>query len=399
MLPAELGEQSFAAYPPEARALAVQQLRLFRQLPLSFLPLFLRELVDYDWKFPAERREIQRQLDFLSHQTDASLTQSMTSFTSLRLTPELALVDWVNVPADFSERLSAYLWSSHQIDAFRSASVEYIHRVNEAQPASLPAINRLGLVLIGAGADGAHTELFRLLRPHGVYYGNVDPREGRTVVVEMLNRRAQSHSAPFAHWCIDGASGQLSSPACTSISYNDLKPVCRELQARMVKVMGPGGGGPEVLRSELQRMKPEDVGLTGPSPALNRFQLSLLTEGSGTQIFSTSFVQWAAREALRRAQPDTLLARFAPRRREASIAMPSPDSVEALDPEASLIDADMGAYYTWLNQQRLAGAQTASFVVWHEGHNRAVAIGPSLRAGTEEKRPVKVNDILAAVTA
>ena len=26
-----------------------------------------------------------------------------------------------------------------------------------------------------------------------------------------------------------------------------------------------------------------------------------------------------------------------------------------LDPRGSLIDADMGAYYTWLNQQRLPG--------------------------------------------
>ena len=38
---------------------------------------------------------------------------------------------------------------------------------------------------------------------------------------------------------------------------------------------------------------------------LERFKVSLLTEGSGTQIFSTSFAQWAAREALRRAQPLT----------------------------------------------------------------------------------------------
>jgi len=55
---------------------------------------------------------------------------------------------------------------------------------------------------------------------------------------------------------------------------------------------------------------------TGGDAVLNRFQLSVLTEGSGTQIYSTTFVQWAARELLRRAQPLTLLARFAPRLRE-----------------------------------------------------------------------------------
>ena len=55
---------------------------------------------------------------------------------------------------------------------------------------------------------------------------------------------------------------------------------------------------------------------SGDPGLLNRFGVSLLTEGSGTQIFSTTFVQWAAREVLRRAQPVTLLARFAPRQRE-----------------------------------------------------------------------------------
>jgi hypothetical protein len=49
-----------------------------------------------------------------------------------------------------------------------------------------------------------------------------------------------------------------------------------------------------------------------PDAVLSRFQVSVLTEGSGTQVFSTTFVQWAAREAFRRAQPLTLLLRFAP---------------------------------------------------------------------------------------
>ena len=41
---------------------------------------------------------------------------------------------------------------------------------------------------------------------------------------------------------------------------------------------------------------------------LGRFQVKLLTEGSGTQIFSTTFAQWTAREALRRAEALTLVA-------------------------------------------------------------------------------------------
>jgi hypothetical protein len=47
--------------------------------------------------------------------------------------------------------------------------------------------------------------------------------------------------------------------------------------------------------------------------------VTLLSEGSGVQFFSTTFVQWAAREVLRRAQPVTLFARFAPRVTERSM--------------------------------------------------------------------------------
>lgn len=68
----------------------------------------------------------------------------------------------------------------------------------------------------------------------------------------------------------------------------------------------------------MARLHPSDLGLHAGTGAksqdevLERFELRLLTEGSGTQIFSTVFAQWTAREVLRRAQPLTLLVRFAP---------------------------------------------------------------------------------------
>jgi hypothetical protein len=106
-----------------------------------------------------------------------------------------------------------------------------------------------------------------------------------------------------------------------------------------------------------------------------------LTEGSGTQIFSTTLVQWAAREVWRRAQPLSLLARFCPRQRERSMRelLTEAQQTPELDPAGSLIDADMGAYYTWLNQQRLADADRSRFLVWFEDHNEALAITPSLQ--------------------
>ena len=154
-----------------------------------------------------------------------------------------------------------------------------------------------------------------------------------------------------------------------------------------------------MLRTMLAQMRPEELGLNGAGDeaVLNRFQVSLLTEGSGTQLFSTTFVQWSAREVLRRAQPLTLLARFAPRQREQSMKelLAGTQANAVPDPEGSLIDADMGAYYTWINQQRLSGAERSSFLVWFEGHNEALAIAPSLPRGTESNSPIDLQQLLS----
>ena len=64
------------------------------------------------------------------------------------------------------------------------------------------------------------------------------------------------------------------------------------------------------------------------------------------------------------------------------------------DPAGSLVDADMGAYYTWLNQQRLTGAAQASFLAWFEGHNTAIAIGPAVPRGTVSNSPTDMKQLL-----
>jgi len=184
------------------------------------------------------------------------------------------------------------------------------------------------------------------------------------------------------------------------MSYDSLEEIRSALLVKMRKVMQRGGGGPELLRTMLAQMRPEDLGLSGAGDqaVLNRFQISVLTEGSGTQLFSTTFVQWSAREALRRAQPLTLLARFAPRQRDQSLKeLLSGARPTVLDPDGSLIDADMGAYYTWINQQRLSGAAQASFLVWFENHREAVAVAPALKRGAEDHSATDLRELFARI--
>jgi hypothetical protein len=74
----------------------------------------------------------------------------------------------------------------------------------------------------------------------------------------------------------------------------------------------------------------------------------------------------------------------------------SPNTVAPeLDVIGSLIDADMGAYYNWLNQQRLPGADESLFLVWFEGRSQALAIAPSMPRGTESTTATDLAQILS----
>ena len=69
-----------------------------------------------------------------------------------------------------------------------------------------------------------------------------------------------------------------------------------------------------------------------------------------------------------------------------------------IDAEGSIVDADMGAYYNWLNQQRLSGAEQSSFLVWFEDHNEALVIAPTMPRGTDSSSPVSVGDLVKWIT-
>jgi len=390
-----LSVEDFARYPPLARERATQYLETFRTLPLLLTALLLRQLVSYDWQFPAERASLDRQLAFLKS-PDAKLRQVIDGFAAIPLSPSLLSLPWAAQPERFSEQLTSFLWSSHQIDAFRTLAV----RFNELTISSNehgPTPSRLCIVLFGRDCSHPDVPLFEKLRPHGAWFSNVDLSTAFVSAQAELHARASVDAVPYAHWYIEGgASDPL--PNAVTVSYEALAPLRRKVLDLMHTARISGTVGPEDLRSLMLSMQPEQLSdvHTTSDDVLRHFELSLLSDGSGTQIFSTTFVQWAAREALRRAQPHTLLLRYASRQRGRpmnDLLLPAA-SEEQLDPRGSLIDANMGAFYTWLNLMRLSGAENSRFIACHEGGSEALAIAPGIAAGTISSQPCDLDRIL-----
>ena len=127
---------AFSSYPPEGRALAAKNLDTLRQLPTALLPVFLVELKVYDWQFPIEQREILRRLAFLQANPD-----SVSGFRQISVPRTMEQKESIAVPQRFLAAMSAYLWSSLQIDAYRRAAGEFIRLYRAAGTPVMPRLH------------------------------------------------------------------------------------------------------------------------------------------------------------------------------------------------------------------------------------------------------------------
>src|SRR5579859_7903050 len=177
--PAQLTTASFAAYPPEARQFAAAHLLLLQQLPLAVAPAFLREIIVYDWRFPAERRTFERQCAWLESLPPEKRAALLAPFRQISLPAALPARDWVAAPQAALEEITAHLWTTSQIDAYRRAAQELL-----AAPRDPTTVQqeRCVIVVVGKDAVAPNPLLFRKLAPHGVTLRNLQwtadtPRE------------------------------------------------------------------------------------------------------------------------------------------------------------------------------------------------------------------------------
>jgi hypothetical protein len=110
--------------------------------------------MDYDFKFPAERKALEKEFANLQLLSAAEQEKDwFQAFAKITLSQHLEQTDWVNLRAQFVEQLSAHLWATHQLDAFRKAVTDYTNRLHAAVPQDPPPVPRLGIAVIGQGVS------------------------------------------------------------------------------------------------------------------------------------------------------------------------------------------------------------------------------------------------------
>ena len=123
----------------------------------------------------------------------------------------------------------------------------------------------------------------------------------------------------------------------------------------------------------------------GQRPLVREFIRTLLLSGNGSLVFNNSFVQWGASEALRRVQPQALIASFGIRTKpkpfsslvwfeDQNRSNPTPDQFH---PEGSLTDGQKLSEYVLLAAQRLAPYHDRTlFLMAAEDLNKVLLLPP-----------------------
>lgn len=394
-MPSWLSSDQFSLYPPQGRDLATSHLAALRGMPAPLLPVFLVELKEYDWKFPVEQRELVTRLEFVE-----ANPSSLAAFRNIKVPAALDSPDNVKDPQRFLAGMTAYLWSSLQMDAYRKAADQMVGLYDARVKPKAPTHPRLVMICIGRESAAPNFPLFQKIRGSGQVCINVRTDGATATLLHALHERSRNDPTAYCHWYVDGGRALPGYPTTgvTQLFYPDLAPVNKEILGIMMSCI-KAGSGPEVLQAKLAELSRHfpPAGKVTSDVRMQQFVVSLLTQGSGTQIFSTSFVQWATREILRRAQPATIFARYAPRQRQKSFNTMVADALAGndLDPDGSLIDGDMAAYYSYLELKRLPGADRDRFLVWFEGHSQAFIAGPGIAPGTVNESQTDMAGLLS----
>lgn len=372
-----------------------------RTLPAPLAALLLQQANRYEVMFPREQRELAATLTRLRVPRSAEAEQAVQSFSALQIPAQQRLLDWSTAPSAYAEAFTAAMWSTGQIALFRDAARSIV----PAEGAEDGNVERAIVVVFDADLTSADAsaQLFRRLRAAGTLYPRVAGKGAHERLQQWVQSRATAAPEAYAHWLIcGGSSSAWPLPASVvKVAYGDLRPARIQLLRTMNRARyESASGGPEGLRSAMLAMHGPEMGMQANDPVLQAFATDVLVGGSGTQLYSTTFVQWALREALRRARPHTVLANFCVRNGSASmdVRLSNPEAEPAPDPAGSLLDAEMHTYMTYLNLLRLTSKQT-SFLAWHAGLGQALLIAPGVAAGSTDANERRFEDVLARMSS
>lgn len=394
---------------------------VLKRLPVTFLPFANQQLREWEFLFPNERQSTQRLLiyvDSLSSEDSAGLFRSVVD-----LEAKMEVRKWRFSTTEQTIENASLLARSPYYQEWRSAVqavFDAADRHAQATGSQAATGNRLVLLdiprplAIDAKDPWRHWQ--KVGRPLELDTTHLAESEG---VLErvlntmgergetssgLLDRALQRGNNAADTWVLDAGRGLVdllvsrtnkdAGPQPILLGYSRLDQY-RESFSHEMNTMRKDLTDADAVYDRLRKV---DVGPWCPpeaqDPAVREFLRALYLSGNGAVIFGNSFVQWGAAEALRRARPRFLAAKFGVRPRPKPFTgvavFDNPDQINPLPPvddlPGSAIDAQILALYIWLAATRYSEYQSnTACVCIAESLSHAYLVAPPefpVKAGT-----------------
>jgi hypothetical protein len=388
---------------------------VLKRLPVTFLPFVNQQLREWDYLFPNERQSTERLLLYV---TGLSADQSAALFRNvIELEDKMEVRKWKFSTTEQTIENSSLLARSPYYQEWRKAiqavfdtADQFAQTTDNARVAG----NRLVLLDIPRPLEvnasdpwgrwqkiGRPIEIdtSRIGESKGVLEYLLTTRQGqgndssRSLLATMTSR-SQNQAADT--WVIDAGQSLVESLVGRSPSSAGAPQPIMLSYTRLDRYRQNFSHEMNTMRKDLadadavyDRLRKVDVKPWCPpeaeDPAIREYLRSLYLSGNGAVIFGNSFVQWGSSEALRRARPRFLAARFGVRSKPKPFTgvavFDNPDQVNPLpavdDIPGSTVDAQMLALYVWLAAARYSEYQNSTVCVCiAESLSQAYVVSP-----------------------
>ena len=372
----------------DAAALARQHGELFGRLPATVQAFVLVELQKWPLLFAPEQRYHRALLEHLSGLSAADLAVACGAIARVEAEAGIDRLGRRD-PARLQDEAQALLRKQRLVATWRTEIDAFFQRVDPALEASLypaDAPRRLIVQLYGSGIAVQPNNLWSRFKGMGIRVPlRLEGARGAAAFLQALfGRRSDAAPGPVLFAAVPGSGSgtgpdtwlveshealhELSSAAkaagVAGLSYDRLRPYRDELMRALYSRILSGVESPQAFAAYARSLKvtPGADALLSSSDTLQAFIRDVFLTGNGTLFVNNTFVEWAAVQALRRAQPRVLVTRFGVRDRLKPFSslllfsQPRPsDQIPMIeDPVGSFVDVEQLVYYVWLNAEKSA---------------------------------------------
>ena len=359
---------------------------VIERLPRTFAPAMREQFTRRDVLFPAEQRLLKNRTEWLRELGRPDFDRLFAPVKALE--SRMTLPPWPKGESHFSIEDTAILARSPLYAEWRT-EVEKVFGIIDAGAEKIGGARfhaRLLLCILPAGLPPAQEPWNDI--PGGARVPLPRPfAEIQPELLGALGRRAvpadlEAVEGTWVLACESGSFGRL--PGAAVLCWDRTAGLRREFLDKLNTIRKTLKSADDAI-SQLGRI--DLTGLLAPDlvrdPRVREFVRALLLSGNGALVFNNSFVQWGASEALRRAQPQVLIASFGIRAKPkpfSSIVLfedqtrrnPTPDEP---DLDGSRIDGEILSRYVHLTAERLApyaGRTLTLFAVADRNYARAI---------------------------